>query len=127
MSLIVNTILNHLPPKHKRTPSGWISFNAPCCGDKRARGGLIVNSGDAISYHCFNCQFKTSWQPGRLIGQKMRKLMHLFNMSDDTINQLCFEALRMNETEKSILKNIIPEFHTRALPLNSFQIGRAHV
>ena len=58
MGLISDTLLAHLPSKRKHTPSGCISFNAPCCGDKRQRGGFIVNAGDAVSYHCFNCQFK---------------------------------------------------------------------
>jgi len=119
MSLIIETILSHLPAKRKHTPSGWISFNAPCCGDKRHRGGLIVNAGDAISYHCFNCQFKASWQPGRTISQKMRKLMRLFNMSDDLINQLSLEALRLNSDQQEKVKSIIPEFHTRALPMDA--------
>ena len=85
MSLIADTLLQHLPGKRKQTPSGWISFNAPCCDDKRQRGGFIINGGDAVSYHCFNCQFKASWQPGRTISQKMNKLMRLLNMGDDTI------------------------------------------
>ncbi len=41
MSLIADTLLSFLPAKRKHTPSGWIGFNAPCCGDKRQRGGLF--------------------------------------------------------------------------------------
>lgn len=119
MSLIIDTILSYLPAKRKHTPSGWISFNAPCCGDNRNRGGLIVNAGDAISYHCFNCQFKASWQPGRTISQKMRKFMRLLNMSDDIINQLSLEALRLNTDSQAQARSIIPEFHIRALPMDA--------
>lgn len=123
MSLIIDTILMHLPAKRKQTPSGWISFNAPCCDDKRNRGGLIVNAGEAISYHCFNCQFKASWQPGRTISRKMRKFMHLLNMSDDVISQLSLEALRLNTDHQEKAKSIIPEFHARALPMDSALIS----
>ena len=119
MSLISDTLQQYLPSKRKHTPSGWISFNAPCCDDKRQRGGFIVNAGDAVSYHCFNCQFKCSWQPGRPISQKMSKFMRDLNMPDDTISQLRLEALRLNESSTSIVTSIIPKFDERTLPLES--------
>jgi hypothetical protein len=119
MSLITDTILAHLPSKRKHTPSGWISFNAPCCADKRQRGGLIFNNGDAVSYHCFNCQFKCSWQPGRTISQKMNKFMRLLNMSDDVISQLRLEALKLNETSNIVVQSIVPKFDERTLPIDS--------
>ncbi len=119
MSLISDTILQYLPSKRKQTPSGWMSFNAPCCDDKRGRGGLILNAGDAVSYHCFNCQFKASWQPGRQISQKMNKLMRLLNVPDDVINQLRLEALRLNESSDVQLRSIIPTFDVRALPMDA--------
>lgn len=119
MSLITDTLLSYLPPKRKNTPSGWISFNAPCCGDKRQRGGFIVNAGEAVSYHCFNCGFKASWQPGRNISQKMNKLMTLFNIPDDAITQIKLEALRLNSTPTAEAKQLAPTFDERALPLGA--------
>jgi hypothetical protein len=122
MSLIADTLLSYLPAKRKTTPSGWISFNAPCCGDKRQRGGFIVNAGEAVSYHCFNCQFKTSWQPGRTISQKMNKLMRLLNIPDDSINQLRLEALRLTNSSTTEIRSIIPKFDERVLPIDSVPI-----
>lgn len=119
MSLISDTIRGHLPYKHKKTPSGWISFNAPCCGDQRHRGGIIFNAGDAVSFHCFNCQFKASWQPGRHIGAKMRKFMRLLNIDDTTISKLSLEALRLTEESSSKTKSIIPKFDARELPMDA--------
>jgi hypothetical protein len=119
MSLIADTLLTYLPAKKKHTPSGWISFNAPCCDDKRQRGGFILNGGDAVSYHCFNCGFKASWQPGRTISQKMSKLMRDLNMPDDIISQLRLEALRLNENSTATVRQVIPTFETRALPLDA--------
>lgn len=119
MSLIADTILLHLPSKRKQTPSGWISFNAPCCDDKRQRGGLIFNAGDAVSYHCFNCGFKASWQPGRTLSQKMRKFLRDLNMNDDTINQLALEALRLNESSSAQVTSVVPKFDHRVLPIDS--------
>ena len=119
MSLIADTLLQHLPGKRKQTPSGWISFNAPCCDDKRQRGGLIFNAGDAVSYHCFNCQFKASWQPGRPLSHKMRKFMRDLNMADDTINQCALEALRLNDNSNAVITSVIPKFEVRALPIDA--------
>lgn len=119
MGLISDTLLTYLPAKRKSTPSGWISFNAPCCGDKRSRGGFIVNGGDAVSYHCFNCGFKASWQPGRHISQKMSKFMRDLNIPDDIINQLRLEALKLNDSETTEIRSVIPKFDDRALPMDS--------
>jgi hypothetical protein len=119
MSLISDTILQYLPGKRKQTPSGWISFNAVCCDDKRQRGGLIFNAGDAVSYHCFNCQFKASWQPGRQLTQKMRKFMRELHMPDDVINQLALEAMRLNENTTTEVRSVVPKFDARALPMDS--------
>ena len=122
MSLIADTLLTYLPGKRKTTPSGWISFNAVCCSDDRGRGGFIVNGGDAVSYHCFNCGFKCSWQPGRHISQKMNKFMRDLNIPDDIISQLRLEALRLDDNNTTEIRSIIPKFDERALPMDSVPI-----
>ena len=119
MSLIADTLLNYLPAKRKHTPSGWVGFNAVCCDDKRQRGGFIVNGGDAVSYHCFNCGFKCSWQPGRHISQKMNKFMRDLNIPDDIIAQLRLEALKLDNNNTAEIRSIIPKFDVRALPMDS--------
>lgn len=115
MNLIAESLINNLPYKRRTTPSGWISFNAVCCMDKRYRGGVIVD-GEAVSYHCFNCGFKASWQPGRPIGVKMRKLLTFLNLNNDFISKLQIEALR--HLDKEIPKNTvcIPKFLIKSLP-----------
>jgi hypothetical protein len=123
MSTITDTINSYLPAKRKQTPSGWISFNAVCCDDKRQRGGLIFNAGDAVSYHCFNCGFKASWQPGRLISQKMNKFMRDLGMGDDTIGQLRLEALKLNEDSNAEVRSIVPTFDHRELPPDTKSIN----
>ena len=123
MSIITDTINSYLPAKRKQTPSGWISFNAVCCDDKRQRGGLIFNAGNAVSYHCFNCGFKASWQPGRLVSQKMNKFMRDLGMGDDTIGQLRLEALKLNEDSNAEVRSIVPTFDTRALPIDSLSFN----
>jgi len=122
MNLISDTLFNYLPHKRKHTPSGWISFNAVCCSDKRNRGGLIA-SGDSVSYHCFNCGFKASWQPGRTVSQKLRKLFQLLNVPDDIISKLCIEALRHRDIETDKIIPTIPKFEARELPRGSVPIN----
>jgi len=129
MSIVSDTIVLHLPSKRKTTPSGWTSFNAPCChhngnsADTRQRGGLI-SEGDTVSYHCFNCGFKASWQPGRTISQKLRKLLQWLNASDDTINKLALDVMRINEgVEVQQRKIELPTFETVPLPPDAVKIA----
>lgn len=126
MSLIADTLLAYLPPKRKHTPSGWISFNAVCChhngtsADTRQRGGFIVNGGDAISYHCFNCGFKASWQPGRLVTPKLKKFMQWLGVPDDDISKMTLDALRLKESvDLGSKEQLVPTFTPRALPDNT--------
>ena len=91
-------VVAYLPAKRKQTPSGWISFNAPCCADKRQRGGLKV-SDQGWSYHCFNCQFTASFILGRSVGFKARKLLGLLNVPERDIDLLNLESLRHRSIE----------------------------
>ena len=124
MSLIIDTVTSYLPPKRKATPSGWISFNAICCHhngssfDTRGRGGIMITEG--VSYHCFNCGFKASWQPGRKISVKFKRLLQWLNVADDLITKCSLEALRLNEDPayKGTV-NAIPTFIDKAMPLGS--------
>ena len=91
-------VVAYLPAKRKQTPSGWISFNAPCCADKRQRGGLKV-SDQGWSYHCFNCQFTASFMLGRSVGVKARKLLGLLNVPERDIDLLNLESLKHRSIE----------------------------
>jgi len=129
MSIVSDIITAHLPGKRKTTPSGWTSFNAPCChhngdaADKRGRGGLI-SEGDTVSYHCFNCGYKASWQPGRPVSQKLRKLLQWLGCSDDSITRLTFDVMRINEGVQVAERKIeIPTFETVPLPPDAVKIA----
>jgi hypothetical protein len=86
-------ILNYLPAKRKSTPSGWISFNCPCCGDRRSRGGLKTND-QGWSYHCFNCGHTSSFVLGRSIGYKAKVFLEKLGVTEQEINALNLESLR---------------------------------
>jgi hypothetical protein len=99
MTLVVDKFRTLLPPRAKSSPSGWTSFNAPCCQhrghspDTRKRAGIRFD-GNGVIYNCFNCKFTTGWQPGNTIGEKMKTLCRWLGSSEDTIKELVFEAMK---------------------------------
>ena len=128
MNLIQNTILNSLPANKKKTPSGWISFNAPCCiyngetQDKKKRGGIMAGADGTISYHCFNCGYKASYVIGRKLTQKMRTFMSYIGMADDTIKKLAIEAMRHEEGDIKYEKKKFVNFHKKQMPKNTHSL-----
>lgn len=123
----------YLPAKRKTTPSGWTSFNAPCCihngtgADTRGRGG-VISEGDTVSYHCFNCGYKASWQPGRNLSNKMKKLLQWLNAPDNVISKLSLAVLNEHADEDNQkLKLNLPEFSTIPLPKNSIQLKNQNI
>ena len=129
MSIVSDIITAYLPSKRKTTPSGWTSFNAPCChhngntADTRGRGGLI-SEGDTVSFHCFNCGFKASWQPGRGVSKGLRRLLVWLGAPDDAINKLTLDVMRINEgVEVKQRKIDIPTFETVPLPPDAVKVS----
>jgi len=122
MNLIQNTILTSLPAGRKKTPSGWISFNAPCCvhngetADKKKRGGLMTSADGTVSYHCFNCGFKANYVIGRKLNQKMRTFMGYIGIADDIIRKMAIEAMREEEGDAKYEKKKFVTFNKRELP-----------
>jgi hypothetical protein len=127
MTLVVDKFRSLLPARSKTSPSGWTSFNAPCCHhrghkpDTRKRAGIRFDSG--IVYNCFNCKFSTGWQPGSLFGEKMKTLCKWLGADENDIKQLIFESLKTesdnNQTEKYQAKEI---FSNKTLPEGSMPL-----
>lgn len=126
MNIVFDALQIYLPAKRKQTPSGWLAFNAPCCEhngttpDTRQRGGLIANADEGVSFHCFNCGFKTSWRNGRNLSFKMKKFMRWLNVPDDTITKLALQVLQ-TKTDSTGHKTFItlPKFVSKELPPKS--------
>jgi len=129
MTLVVDLFKSLLPPRTKASPSGWTSFNAPCCHhrghkqDTRKRAGVRFD-GDSIVYNCFNCKFSTGWQPGSQFGEKMKTLARWMNADEDTVKRFIFEAMK---TESA---NYVPaesqsriEFTDKPLPEGSMLLS----
>jgi hypothetical protein len=95
--------LSILPSKKRRSQAGWLSFNAVCCqhngesADTRGRGGIITNVDGGVSYSCFNCKFKTSYQPGRPLSFKFRKLLGWLGADSNEVKRLVIEAVRLKD------------------------------
>jgi hypothetical protein len=104
MTLVVDKFRSLLPPRARSSPSGWTSFNAPCCQhrghspDTRRRAGIRFE-GNGVVYNCFNCKFTTGWKPGSSLGEKMKTLCRWLGASEDTIKELVFEALKTEGDE----------------------------
>ena len=137
LNIISDFIKTLLPAKRKQTPSGWISFSGSCCthngqtADTRGRAGLIANTDGSISYSCFNCNFKASYQPGRHLTFKFRKLLSWMGAADTDVKRLVIEAIRIKdlvapEEVKEPEEKI--EFAIRELPKDaiSFQALLTH-
>ena len=122
MNLIQSTILTSLPAGRKKTPSGWISFNAPCCvhngetADKKKRGGIMTSTDGTVSFHCFNCGFKANYVAGRKLNLKMRTFMSYIGMAEDTIRKMAIEAMRQEEGDIKYEKKKFITFKKKELP-----------
>lgn len=128
MTLVVDKFQTLIPARAKRSPSGWTSFNAPCCQhrghspDTRKRGGIRFD-GNGIVYNCFNCKFSTGWQPGSPFGEKMKTLSRWLGANEDDIKTMVFEALK-TESEEYQPEQYQPkiEFTDKELPEGSLPI-----
>lgn len=111
----------YLPIKRKKTPSGWISFNAPCChhrgqsADTRLRGGLIQTQ-EGITYHCFNCGFTTGWHKGKVLGHKFRHLLSWFGADQSNISKIVLESIKQREDADTAEYKIDIDYTARPLP-----------
>jgi hypothetical protein len=126
---IIQTEVNALLPAQRKTANKWTSFNAACCthngetADRRKRGGVLHSPDGGISYHCFNCGFKTSYRPGRALSYKFKKWLEWMGADDNRIQRLVVEALRIKDLAPveqqtvQVAKTI--EFAARALPEHS--------
>jgi hypothetical protein len=128
MTLVVDKFRTLIPPRAKSSPSGWTSFNAPCCQhrghspDTRKRAGVRFD-GNNIVYNCFNCKFSTGWQPGSPFGEKMKTLSRWLGAGEDTIKELVFEAMK-TEGEGYQPEEYQPkiEFTDKELPEGSMRL-----
>lgn len=128
MNLIQETVNNFLPPKRKATPSGWTSFDAICCihngenRDVRKRGGIRFDN-DGFSYHCFNCNFKAGWTPGKLLSKNTKNLFLWMGIPSEQIAQMGFYALKGKDEIPKLEKTVDFKLEDRPLPEDCLSIS----
>lgn len=124
MNLIQATLRAALPAKRKITPTGWESFNAPCCHhrgenrDTRKRGGVIFKA-DGFTYHCFNCKFKAGWMPGHVLSKNTRSLMLWLGIPDVEVQKLALDAIKHRDELSKVDHVLDFSLVTKALPDNT--------
>ena len=89
-------LLDNLPIRTSKTPSGWNTMDCPMCTDKRKRGGLIT-TGAKISYNCFNCGFTTGWEPNPTLGKKYKQLATTLGADTQDIHKVTIELMKYSE------------------------------
>lgn len=124
MTLVLDRLRTLLPHNAKTSPSGWISFDAPCCHhrghnqDDRKRGGVMF--GETFVFNCFNCKYTAYWEPGRPISEKLKNLCKWLGASNDEIKHLVFEALKTERADYVASESAdYVAFEEKSLPLNS--------
>lgn len=121
MSIIIDTVLDHLPIHQKTTPSGWVSFNCVACShmgtspDTRKRAGVHVNT-DGVAYSCFNCGFKASWSVGHPLNKKFKKLLGWLHVPNDKLLECIKESLTSSPNGFYNTTQLTPSFTPISLP-----------
>jgi hypothetical protein len=121
MNDIQSALLALLPPKRKATPSGWTSFDAVCCHhrgetkDDRKRGGILLGNEGGFQYHCFNCNFKAGWTPGKLLSNNTKQLFRWIGMNETDISKLGLYTLKLKEDQPKTEK--VLNFELKEVPL----------
>ena len=119
--------------KTRVSPKGWVHGNAPCCvhngetKDTRGRGGFKVEEASGgLVYSCFNCGFKAGYTPGRKLYHKTRRLMSWMGISENDINRMVIEAMRIRDMTGFVhvepKEYEEPNFKERPLPPESLSI-----
>ena len=108
-------LLDNLPIRTTRTPSGWMTFDCPMCNDRRKRAGIIT-SGAKISYNCFNCKYTTGWSPTPGLGKRYRDLATRLGADQKQIHAAQMDLLKYSEE----LEN--EEIENYVYSLNKFEV-----
>ena len=91
-----------IPANRRTTPSGWVNFCCPACGDKRYRGGFNTTPSGGFRYYCFNggCEYNikpTGWEPGNGFGGRPRRL---FEMLGGDIKRIPLQEIMKWNTQR---------------------------
>lgn len=78
-----------------------------------------MNPDGGVSYHCFNCNFKTGYTPGHTLGFKFRNLLKWLGADENTIHKLVIDSIRIKDliAPEDIKEEVKEEVTFKARPL----------
>ncbi len=68
---------------------------------------MLLNTQGGWQYHCFNCNFKTGWTPGKLLSSHAKKLFSWIGLDNSQISHLSMVALKLQENSQTIVDKTI--------------------
>lgn len=75
-----------------------------------------------FTYHCFNCNFKAGWSPGKLLSKNTKDLFKYVGMNDNDIGKLNLAALKIKDDQPVLTKSLNFELKERELPEGTMSI-----
>jgi hypothetical protein len=76
----------------------------------------MMMTGDAFTYHCFNCGFKAGWSPGKLLSGNTKSLFAWMGMPETEVQKLGLAALKEQQDIPKAKKELNFELKEVELP-----------
>jgi hypothetical protein len=76
----------------------------------------MTNAEGGFQYHCFNCNFKAGWSPGKLLSKNTKRLFNWLGMSDSDVGKLNLAALKIKDDQPTLKKTLNFALEERSLP-----------
>lgn len=127
----LETILRRAIPSiaNRANSGGWFPVLCQVCNDHGQKGPraafLFTDGGDGMSYHCFNCEFKTSYSPhkDRSFSNNFKKLARHFHIPLNDCNDVLLRYLGSEEEQQAEEQKLIDyEPKTITMPPRFYQM-----
>jgi hypothetical protein len=76
----------------------------------------MTNPDGGFQYHCFNCNFKAGWSPGKLLSTNTKKLFQWVGLNETDIGKLGLYALKIKDSQPVAKKPINFDLVEKPLP-----------
>jgi hypothetical protein len=76
----------------------------------------MTNPDGGFQYHCFNCNFKAGWSPGKLLSANTKKLFQWVGLNETDIGKLGLYALKIKDSQPIAKKPINFDLVEKPLP-----------
>jgi hypothetical protein len=76
----------------------------------------MTNPDGGFQYHCFNCNFKAGWSPGKLLSTNTKKLFQWVGLNEIDIGKLGLYALKIKDSQPVAKKPINFDLVEKPLP-----------